>query len=81
MAVSCADITATIDNIHEKLREYGVAIIPSVLDDSECTAMNEGKYAFYLFFLLIRNRYVGYRGEDYAQSRSTKQCQDVEELV
>ena len=35
-------LVASIENVDEILHKYGVAIIPSILDDDECDKMNNG---------------------------------------
>jgi hypothetical protein len=39
--------TCTIDTLEETLKKYGVAIIPSVIDDEECEAMFSGMWDFF----------------------------------
>ena len=38
---------ANIDNIKIKLEEYGVAIIPNVLNNEECNKINDGIWDFF----------------------------------
>ena len=37
----------SVDKIKEKLNEYGVAIIPNLLDDNECQEMNDNIWDFF----------------------------------
>jgi ectoine hydroxylase-related dioxygenase (phytanoyl-CoA dioxygenase family) len=41
------EFTTTVDNLRKTLDEYGVAIIPSVLDDEECEVMLKEMWDFF----------------------------------
>lgn len=36
----------TVENVRETLKEYGVAIIPSLLDEDECKEMKRGMWNY-----------------------------------
>lgn len=44
--ITCADFTTTdLDQVLPLLQKYGVAIVSSVLDETECKAMNDGMWS------------------------------------